>query len=100
MKVSGRKISVMAMDMKYLKIIIAIEGSIWTINNTERVSLNGVMEKYMMESGFRAKKTVLEFGKDYLMTVIRGNGRITRPKDSVLIYGVMVTGMKENGLHL
>lgn len=54
----------------------------------------------MMESGFRAKKTVLEFGKDYLMTVIRGNGKITRPKDSVLIYGVMVTGMKENGLHL
>lgn len=90
----------MAMDMKYLKMIIAIEASIWTINNTERVSLNGVMEKYMMESGFWAKKTVLEFGKDYLMTVIRGNGRITRPKDSVLIYGVMVTGMKENGLHL
>ena len=54
----------------------------------------------MMESGFKAKKTVSEFGKDYSMIAIKENGKITRLKDLVLISGVTEISMKENGLHL
>ena len=100
MKASGRETSAMEMDMKYLKMVIAIEDNTWIINLTEREFINGIMEKFMMGSGFRAKKTVSESGKDCSMTAIRENGKITRPKDSALTSGVMGTGMKVSGWHL
>jgi hypothetical protein len=100
MKGSGRETSAMEMDMKFLKMGIVIEGSIWTTNHTEKVFINGIMEKYMTESGFKDKKTVSEFGRGCSMTAIRVNGKITKLKDSVLINGVMGTDTRVNGLHL
>lgn len=100
MKVNGKETRGMEMDMKFSKMGIAIEDSILTTNRTEKEFINGIMEKFMMESGFKDKKTVSEFGKDYIMIVIRENGKTIKLKGLELIFGVMGIGMKENGLPL
>jgi hypothetical protein len=63
----------------------------------EKEFTNGIMVRFMMENGLKDKKTVLEFGKDCIMIVIRGNGKKIKLMDLELIFGVMEIGMKENG---
>lgn len=63
----------------------------------EKEFINGIMEKFMMENGVWDKKTVLEYGKDYLMIVIKENGKTIKLKVLVLIFGVMEINTKENG---
>jgi hypothetical protein len=66
----------------------------------EKGFINGITEKFMMENGFKVKKTVSVFGKVYKMIVIRENGKKIKLRDSELTFGVMEIGMKENGLPL
>ena len=58
---------------------------------------HGLMERSMMENGKMGLSMGMEFGKDWTMNLILGNGNIAKLMDTGSILGKMEIDMKENG---
>jgi len=64
---------------------------------TVKVFILGKMAKFMMESGKKALKKVLVFGKEKKVKVTLVSGKVVMCKVEVSIFGKMVTNMKGIG---
>jgi len=63
----------------------------------EKESINGPMERCMMENGEMESKKAMEFGRESSEIVILASGRILRLMVMEFTNGKMVTDMKESG---
>lgn len=63
----------------------------------ERGCIHGLMERYMMESGFKVASKAMAFGKGLIMIIILVNGFSQKHMDMECIIGQMAIGMRGNG---
>jgi len=62
-----------------------------------RESILGLMENYMMDSGFKVANKGLEYGEELIMIIILENGIHPKHMDMGFISGLMAIDMKANG---
>jgi hypothetical protein len=97
MRDTGWRIRGMDMDTRDTKMITPTLVSFRITNPRVKVYIHGRMGKYMMDSGKKERRRVMEYGEEYTVTATLENGREARQRDTEFICGKMETSTKESG---
>ena len=68
------------------------------VKHKVKVSILGLMEKFMMENGMQLLNMVMEFGKVSMVIAILESGINLELMDMECIHGQMETDMRVNGI--
>jgi len=97
MKVNGKEISDMVLDMSDLAMEIYMKANTSKAKSKEKDVMNGNQESFMRGSGLMDRKMAMGYGKAWSLIIMSDNGKRISLKALENIYGVIETNMKVNG---